>query len=174
MILRQILAILALPFLVAVIIPGLILNSMKQFAVQNIGQIIFAAPFFVIGLVLFYKTVSLFATVGEGTLAPWDPPRKFVARGIYRHVRNPMISGVLAILLGEAILLGSLALFVWFVVFFLMNAIYIPLSEEPGLVQRFGNDYVEYKKNVPRWIPRMKPWHKENGRPQESPLQENK
>ena len=54
------------------------------------------------GLFLMYRTISLFARVGEGTLAPWDPPRHFVAEGPYRHVRNPMISGVMAILLGEA------------------------------------------------------------------------
>ena len=61
-----------------------------------------------LGLLLMYQTISLFATVGEGTLAPWDPPQNLVVRGVYRHVRNPMISGVLFILLGEATLLGSL------------------------------------------------------------------
>ena len=159
MILRHALAILALPFTVTIVVPAYILNSTKQFASLNLWQFILAAPFFAIGLVLFYKTVSLFATVGEGTLAPWDPTRKLVVRGIYRHVRNPMISGVLAILLGEAILLGALALFIWFVTFFIMNAIYLPLSEEPGLERRFGNDYLEYKKNVPRWIPRRDAWN---------------
>ena len=161
MILRHALAILALPVTVTIVVPAYILASTKQFAPPNFFQIVFAAPFFGIGLVLFYKTVSLFATIGQGTLAPWDPTRKLVIRGIYRHVRNPMISGVLAILLGEAILFGSLALFVWFVVFFIMNAIYLPLSEEPGLERRFGNDYLEYQKNVPRWIPRLDAWNAE-------------
>jgi protein-S-isoprenylcysteine O-methyltransferase Ste14 len=53
-----------------------------------------------LGLFLMYQTISLFATVGEGTLAPWDPPRNLVVQGVYRYVRNPMISGVLFILLG--------------------------------------------------------------------------
>jgi protein-S-isoprenylcysteine O-methyltransferase Ste14 len=111
-----------------------------------------------LGLLIMYKTISLFASVGEGTLAPWDPPRKLVVRGIYRYVRNPMISGVLSILLGEAAIFGSLALLVWFLVFFAFQAIYMPLVEERGLARRFGEDYLVYKRNVPRWIPRLTPW----------------
>jgi protein-S-isoprenylcysteine O-methyltransferase Ste14 len=111
-----------------------------------------------LGLLIMYKTISLFASVGEGTLAPWDPPRKLVVRGFYRYVRNPMISGVLSILLGEAAIFGSLALLVWFLVFFAFQAIYMPLVEERGLARRFGEDYLVYKRNVPRWIPRLTPW----------------
>ena len=71
-----------------------------------------------------------------------------------RHVRNPMITGVLAILLGEAVLLGSAALLVWFGAFFTVNAIWMPLVEEPGLVERFGDDYRRsLTRAVPRWIP---------------------
>ena len=111
-----------------------------------------------LGLLLMYKTISLFATIGEGTLAPWDPPHRLVVRGIYRHVRNPMISGVFFILLGEAALFGSIAVLVWFLVFFAFQAIYMPLIEERGLARRFGEDYIVYKRNVPRWIPRLTPW----------------
>ena len=68
------------------------------------------------------RTISLFARVGQGTLAPWDPTQRLVVLGPYRHVRNPMISGVLAILLGEAALLGSPPLLVWFGAFFAVNA----------------------------------------------------
>jgi protein-S-isoprenylcysteine O-methyltransferase Ste14 len=103
-------------------------------------------------------TLSLFHRVGRGTLAPWDPPRRLVIRGIYRHVRNPMISGVLSVLLGEAAFFGSFPLAVWFVLFFGINMIYLPLFEEPDLGRRFGADYQRYKTNVPRWIPRVRPW----------------
>jgi protein-S-isoprenylcysteine O-methyltransferase Ste14 len=112
----------------------------------------------VLGLLFMYKTVSLFATVGGGTLAPWDPPQRLVVRGIYQHVRNPMISGVLSILLGEAVLFGSLTVLVWFLVVCALQAIYMPLIEERGLARRFGEDYLVYKRNVPRWIPRLTPW----------------
>jgi protein-S-isoprenylcysteine O-methyltransferase Ste14 len=69
-----------------------------------------------------------------------------------------MISGVLCILLGEAILFGSLPLFYWFVFFLVGNLIYMPLVEERDLERRFGEDYILYKQNVPRWIPRSRPW----------------
>jgi protein-S-isoprenylcysteine O-methyltransferase Ste14 len=69
-----------------------------------------------------------------------------------------MISGVLSILLGEAIIFGVAAVFYWFVSFLLLNMIYLPFFEEPDLERRFGEEYVRYKKNVPRWIPLLKPW----------------
>lgn len=111
-----------------------------------------------LGLVLVVATIRLFVTVGKGTLAPWIPTQRLVVQGIYRHVRNPMISGVFFVLLGEAVLAASLPIFCWFVVFVVGNAVYIPLAEEPGLVQRFGADYEEYRRNVPRWLPRLRPW----------------
>ncbi len=111
-----------------------------------------------VGLLLLIKTVVLFEKVGEGTLAPWDPTQRLVVRGVSRSVRNPMISGVVLILLGEAAFSGSLPLLYWAAFFFTANAIYMPLSEEPGRARRFGDDYLLYKKNVPRWIPRVTPW----------------
>jgi protein-S-isoprenylcysteine O-methyltransferase Ste14 len=111
-----------------------------------------------VGLVLAAGTIRRFATQGKGTLAPWDPPRKLVVAGVYRYVRNPMISGVLGILAGEGIFFCSIELFTWFAIFAAANAIYIPLFEEPGLDLRYGRDYLTYKAHVPRWIPRHKPW----------------
>ena len=110
------------------------------------------------GLGLMLWTVTLFTRVGEGTPAPWAPPRRLVVRGPYRHVRNPMISGVLLVLLAEALLLGSWPLAAWLLVFFAANALYFPLIEEKGLEKRFGADYRVYKANVGRWIPRPRPW----------------
>jgi protein-S-isoprenylcysteine O-methyltransferase Ste14 len=69
-----------------------------------------------------------------------------------------MISGALLVLLGESLLTASLPLFCLFLIFLAVNSVYIPLSEEPGLVKRFGDEYLTYKRNVPRWIPRMRPW----------------
>lgn len=122
--------------------------------------LILASGLLGLGLVLFVSTVGLFARVGKGTLAPWDATRRLVVRGVYRHVRNPMIVGVMCVLLGEATLLGSLPLLGWFALFLLANALYIPLVEEPGLERRFGTDYRFYKRNVPRWIPRLRPWRR--------------
>ncbi len=110
------------------------------------------------GLALVAWTVRLFATEGRGTLAPWDATTRLVVEGPYRHVRNPMISGVLAILLGEAVLFGSVALLAWFGVVFAVNALYFPLVEEPGLERRFGEEYRTFRAHVPRWLPRLRPW----------------
>jgi protein-S-isoprenylcysteine O-methyltransferase Ste14 len=114
-----------------------------------------------LGLLLVVRTVALFATVGQGTLAPWDPTSRLVVRGPYRHVRNPMISGVLCILAGEAMLLGSLPLLIWFGIVLGVNAVWMPLVEEPGLRRRFGPEYDTYRAHVPRWLPRPRPWDPE-------------
>jgi protein-S-isoprenylcysteine O-methyltransferase Ste14 len=69
-----------------------------------------------------------------------------------------MITGVLLMLSAEALLLQSWPVGIWMMVFFIGNAIYFPLIEEKGLEKRFGNEYRNYKANVPRWIPRLRPW----------------
>lgn len=112
-----------------------------------------------IGFALMVWTVTLFTRVGGGTSAPWDPPTKLVVRGPYRHVRNPMITGVLLCLLAEVLLFDAWLLAEWTVLFFAANAVYFPLIEEKGLERRFGVDYRLYKANVPRWLPRFTPWH---------------
>ncbi len=111
-----------------------------------------------IGLAFAMWTVKLFTHVGLGTPAPWDPPTRLVVHGPYRHVRNPMITSVLFILGAESLWFGSWPLAGWLFVFFVINAIYFPLKEEPDLERRFGEDYRVYKANVPRWIPRLRPW----------------
>lgn len=110
------------------------------------------------GFGLFAWCVGLFARVGRGTLAPWDPTRRMVAVGPYRHVRNPMITGVVAMLVGEALLSGSRVLGGWAASFVLLNHVYFLLLEEPGLTRRFGPSYQAYKTAVPRWLPRVAPW----------------
>ena len=112
-----------------------------------------------IGVVLFAASLHQFFSRGLGTLAPWDPPRHLVVRGPYRYVRNPMISGVISILCGEALLLRSLPHARWAGLFLIINAVYIPLLEEPMLRDRFGDDYVRYTRHVGRLIPRLRPWH---------------
>lgn len=103
-------------------------------------------------------TGRLFVGVGNGTPAPWDPPSRLAVDGPYRHVRNPMISGVLMMLGAAALLLGTWPIALWLLVFFAGNVIYFPLVEEKGLRQRFGAACDSYAENVPRWLPRLTPW----------------
>lgn len=159
---RHLLSVLLLPFTVVVIVPKWILGSWAmrdvrwtETALSPIGQVV-GIVVFVGGLGLFTWCLVLFARVGQGTLAPWDPTRRLVAVGPYRHIRNPMISAVAAILLGEAFFFGSALLAGWAVLFIVVNHVYFLVSEEPGLERRFGTAYVEYKQRVPRWLPRRR------------------
>lgn len=161
--LRHTLSILLLPFMVVVVVPAWLLHSFaasdsrwagsSSWVGWTLGVVLVLA-----GLGLFAWCVSLFARVGQGTLAPWDPTQKLVAVGPYRHVRNPMISGVALMLIGQAVFWGSWIVGLWAGIFVLINHTYFLLSEEPGLERRFGESYRTYKAHVPRWIPRLRPW----------------
>jgi len=110
-----------------------------------------------IGLGLLIYTNILFHNCGEGTLAPFDPPNKFVATRIYQYQRNPMISGVFLMLIGESLVFQSWYLFGWFIFFVIAQNIFIIFFEEPELKKKFGADYIKYENMVPRWIPRLSP-----------------
>lgn len=158
MILRHLLAILILPFTVVTIIPCLLLaaqesrwtNNPLEWPARILGLLIFSA-----GFALFLWCVTLFARVGRGTLAPWDPTQSLVAAGPYRYVRNPMITGVITMLVGESLFFGSWGIAIWALFVFALNHAYFILSEEPGLEERFGPVYLTYKSQVPRWLPRL-------------------
>jgi protein-S-isoprenylcysteine O-methyltransferase Ste14 len=153
-----------LPFLLpvgaALIIPGLLLLRFETRPRARNSRIFFGSLFIGFGLFLMAWTVGLFHRIGKGTLAPWDPTQRLVVAGPYAHTRNPMITGVLSVLLGEATLSGSPAILVWAILFFLINSLYFEISEEPGLMERFGDEYAAYHDNVPMWLPRLKPWRR--------------
>jgi protein-S-isoprenylcysteine O-methyltransferase Ste14 len=110
-----------------------------------------------LGAALLGACVWQFAHSGRGTLSPLDPPTRLVVQGIYRHVRNPMYLGVTAILLGEALLIRSLSLVLYWVVWFGAANVFVHVHEEPTLRRQFGAAYEEYSRVVPRWIPRLRP-----------------
>jgi protein-S-isoprenylcysteine O-methyltransferase Ste14 len=160
---RHLLSIAILPFTVTVLVPLWIARAYGTRPASAPGGVavalrILGGALLAVGLVLFGASLSRFATEGRGTLAPWDPPRALVVRGPYRYVRNPMISGVIFVLFGEAAVLLSRPHAVWALAFLAVNAIYIPLLEEPMLEDRFGEPYAEYRRRVPRFLPRLRPW----------------
>jgi protein-S-isoprenylcysteine O-methyltransferase Ste14 len=157
--LRQLLSILILPGTLVVLIPRWLLrNGAAPAAWPPSPRAAAGVAVFLAGFVFFAWSVALFTRVGRGTLAPWDPTRRLVAVGPYRHVRNPMISGVVSMLSGEALFFGSRSVALWAATFLLANHVYFVLLEEPGLEERFGEEYRAYKAHVPRWIPRVRPW----------------
>ena len=128
----------------------------------SLWQSIAGVMLIVAGVFLCWTTVSLFTDFGQGTPAPFDPPKKLVVQGIYRHSRNPMMVGVWCVLLGESILLGSFLVMAWCLFFVIACLLVVPLWEEPELEKRFGESYSSYKENVPRWFPRLTPWKGKN------------
>jgi len=163
MLARHLLSIALLPFTVTVLVPAWIARgyhvglaparSAGPGVLQGFGLVLVG-----LGVLLAAASVVRFATEGKGTLAPWDPPREFVVRGPYRFVRNPMISGAILVLFGEASVLVSLPHAVWAASFLTLNLLYIPLVEEPQLERRFGEAYRDYCRNVRRFVPRLSPW----------------
>jgi protein-S-isoprenylcysteine O-methyltransferase Ste14 len=144
-----------LPFIVLILVP---LEIEPHISADHISALLSGLPVICIGLYIMITNISAFIRIGKGTLAPWSPTRELIITGMYRYVRNPMISGVVIALVGEAITILSLNILIWAAIFFIVNNLWFLLYEEPDLLKKFGKEYSEYKKNVPRWIPRLKPF----------------
>ena len=150
-VLRSLIAVAILPGLVAVVLPWLIVRPVSwPTGIALIGLV----PL-VLGLTLSAWCVTLFAIRGRGTPAPWDAPRRFVALGPYRLVRNPMYLGMGSVLLGEAVLFSSWPLALYLIVLALIWHAFVVLWEEPSLDRTFGQEYLSYRAAVPRWLPRL-------------------
>jgi protein-S-isoprenylcysteine O-methyltransferase Ste14 len=159
MVFEWIRTIIVLPGTVLVFLPALLLY-LTDYRWKFSSLPLFAAGIVLLcaGLSLAGWTMWLFGKKGRGTPAPWNPPKKLVIEGPYRHVRNPMITSVLILLIAETLLLDSWLPMGVFALFLGSNMLYFPFVEEKGLEKRFGQDYLAYKREVPRWLPRMTPF----------------
>src|SRR5712692_5635006 len=120
--------------------------------VGAVGGVLIAA-----GIALYFACAFWgFAMRGKGTPLPLDPPKKLVVVGPYRVVRNPMYWGVGSVVLGEAAIFHSIALAELAIVFAVGVIVFVLLFEEPVLKRKFGAEYEEYCRRVPRWLPRFK------------------
>jgi protein-S-isoprenylcysteine O-methyltransferase Ste14 len=147
----------SLPITALIVVPLWIEPHMRRAA----GLALATGPILMLlGLLILARTIGMFIRIGRGTLAPWSPTSRLVISGPYAHVRNPMILGVIIVLLGEALAAGSWRILAWAAAFFAVNTVYFVILEEPGLEKRFGAEYILYKQNVPRWIPRVRPWRR--------------
>jgi len=159
MIFEWIRTILILPMNVLVFIPAVVLYFVGYQWTPNHPVLLgLGGILLILGLSLAGWTMRLFAVEGKGTAAPWNPPKNLIVSGPYCYVRNPMITSVLTMQIAEALLLNTWLCWVLFALFWLANMIYFPLFEEKDLEKRFGESYLEYKRNVPRWNPRLTPW----------------
>jgi protein-S-isoprenylcysteine O-methyltransferase Ste14 len=112
----------------------------------------------VAGLIVVIQAFVRFVVEGLGTPAPIAAPERLVVGGVYRYVRNPMYVAVLAAIVGQALLLGQLGLLVYAAAAWLVVAAFVRFYEEPTLTRRFGADYEAYRRAVPAWWPRLRPW----------------
>lgn len=115
------------------------------------GLVVIAA-----GAALAARCIALFALVGHGTPAPFDAPRRFVAVGPYRFMRNPMYVGGFTVLVGWALYRQSPSVLLFACAWLLMLHFFVVLYEEPTLRTSFGADYERYLAAVPRWLPLLR------------------
>ena len=159
MVFEWIRTIIILPMNVLVFVPALVLYfAGYRWTPNHPALLLLGGVLLVLGLSLAGWTMRLFAVKGKGTAAPWNPPKNLVVAGPYRHVRNPMITSVLTMQIAEALLLNTALCWGLFALFLTINMIYFPFVEEKELMKRFGEPYRQYRRNVPRWLPRLTPW----------------
>jgi protein-S-isoprenylcysteine O-methyltransferase Ste14 len=126
--------------------------------VKLVGAALLAA-----GLGFLAHTVIRFAVEGLGTPSPVAPTEKLVVGGVYRYLRNPMYVAVIAIIVGQAAILGRPVLLVYAAIFWLVVASFVRFYEEPTLSSRYGEQYAAYRRAVRGWWPRLTPWDGDHG-----------
>ena len=158
---RVALALRALFFLV--VMPGTVVGYVPYRMARHarvelsIGSVI-ASILTLAGVAILLLCVWEFFASGRGTLAPVDPPRRLVVRGLYRYTRNPMYNGVILALLGEAWLFRSERILIYAVAVLVAFHLFVVFYEEPALASRFGDEYRVYRAAVPRWGVTLHPY----------------
>ncbi len=112
----------------------------------------------VAGLIVLVQAFVRFVVEGFGTPIPVAAPDRLVVGGLYRYVRNPMYVAILAAIVGQALLLGRLGLLLYAAAVWTISAAFVRWYEEPTLTRRFGAEYEAYRRAVPAWWPRLRPW----------------
>jgi len=120
--------------------------------------VVVGAVLIVAGVVVVVLAFARFVLEGRGTPAPVAPTDTLVVGGLYRYVRNPMYVAVGSIIVGQALLLGRPVLLVWAAIFWAAVAAFVHGYEEPTLADRYGEQYAAYRRAVPAWVPRLRPW----------------
>jgi protein-S-isoprenylcysteine O-methyltransferase Ste14 len=145
---RAVIAFLTLPGMVAYVVPVLLAPSEVGGAAWRILGIAVIAS----GTMLLLWCVRDYYVTGEGTLAPWTPPRHLVRTGLYRWSRNPMYVSVLVVVSGWAVLYRSPSLLAYLGALALVFHLRVLLSEEPRLSASFREEWLRYRQEVPRWV----------------------
>jgi protein-S-isoprenylcysteine O-methyltransferase Ste14 len=153
------------PVVVAGVVPWLLTgwvagDPAPAWPVRALGAVLVVA-----GLPVVVSAFARFVREGLGTPAPLAPTERLVVGGLYRHVRNPMYLAVLAIIAGQALLLGRPVLAAYGVVVGIAVVGFVRLYEEPTLLDTYGEDYRRYREAVPGWYPRLRAYDAQAGQP---------
>jgi protein-S-isoprenylcysteine O-methyltransferase Ste14 len=154
-ILNTILFTLLVPGTVAILMPWWLLGGF--FRPSNSPPTWLGAAIFVLGAAIYFRCAWEFAVRGLGTPAPIAPTRYLVTTALHRYVRNPMYLGVALAIVGESVVFRSFPLVGYAAAMLLVVHIFVLFYEEPTLHRQFGESYDEYRRRVPRWIPRPFP-----------------
>ena len=146
-----------MPGVMGFLVPYLITGGWKGSGAPFVLQIAGIALLFG-GSVVLFNTVLRFVVEGLGTPFPGAPTKTLVVGGLYRYVRNPMYLAVIAIILGQAAVLGSVSLLVYAASFWVIVASFVHFYEEPTLSAEYGEQYAAYRRAVRAWVPRATPW----------------
>jgi protein-S-isoprenylcysteine O-methyltransferase Ste14 len=157
LLLRSIFFTFLLPGTVTILIPYWIVSSRGAGVLSSQQPLRYLGiPLIIIGAAGLLWCIWEFFSEGRGTLAPIDPPKHLVVRGLYRYVRNPMYVSVMTTLIGEAIFFMSLRVLIEAEVFIILAQLFVRCYEEPALRRQFGESYERYSQAVGRWIPRYR------------------
>jgi protein-S-isoprenylcysteine O-methyltransferase Ste14 len=141
------------PGLVTGLVPWLITGwqpgSSRPAALVVVGAILIAA-----GCCCLLLAFGQFALDGLGTPLPQAPTEQLVVRGLYRYVRNPMYLALQAIIIGQAVLLARPVLLIYAAAVAVATVCFVKLYEEPTLARKYGQQYQQYRQQVPGWLPR--------------------
>lgn len=149
----------AVPVVVAGLIPWLLTGwDARALPGWWLPVRVLGAALILVGAVVLIQAFARFVVEGIGTPAPIAPTEHLVVGGLYRYVRNPMYLAVGAVIVGQALLLGRLVLVPYAAAFGLATGVFVRGYEEPTLEASFGEEYEAYRRAVPRWRPRLRPW----------------
>lgn len=156
LLIRSLIFAILIPGMVVGVVPYLIAGADARNREWDLASYLTLVPL-TAGVLILAVCIRDFLAVGQGTLAPIDPPRRLVRAGLYRYVRNPMYLGALLALVGQTLLFRSTAVGVYTVLWFAAVNAMVFFYEEPHLRRVFGEPYEEYCRAVWRWVPHRRP-----------------
>ena len=151
------------PGFVAGVVPFWLTRWRFQLPLLGLGVLrVIGVALIMLGAAIVLDSFGRFAFQGLGTPAPVLPTKHLVATGLYRYVRNPMYVGVTSAILGQGLLFGDADTLVYGALVWLAFHVFVFFYEEPTLRGTFGEEYETFCRNVPRWIPRVRPWREKS------------